>query len=128
MGFYRFTIPTHHYRFGGRAFAVHKECVVQTELLPVMAAIIDAATRPSRLTQEYVFNQPRSVLAEGQREHLGQRVRYDLEHALREEAKKLGRCIVTAITFEETADDSGVLFIASAMSMPLIEVPEGTQL
>lgn len=117
-GFTRFDIPISRDKWGGVEV---KACVVSDNLLPVMADIIDAATKPTLLTQRYEFHNRRAVLADDQWEALRDRIQYDLEHALREEAKKLNLCVITAVSFKALPVADVVLFTASATAMRLLE-------
>lgn len=121
----RFDIPVRKDRYGAVEM---KPVLVQDKLLPLMAEIIDAASRPGVLREQYMTTPRRSLFAEDQWEALRKRIRYDLEHGLRESAKKLGQTLITAVKFEEHGDEQGVLFTAQAVAMRLIVPPEGTEL
>jgi len=116
--FTQFTIPVSRDRYG--AVKV-KHCLVSDALLPLMAAIIDAAMRPVKLTERYIFPVRSAVLTEEAFAQVRDRVRYDLEHALREAAKKTGHTLITRVSIEEIPDVTGVAFIATATAMPMIE-------
>lgn len=119
----RFTIPVSVEQLG---FTEHKTVTVLKRLLPVMAQIIENATRPKLLTQQYEAD-GRAVAAmdDSMLDYLRERTQYDLEHGLREEAKRQGLAVITAVTFEEqpfaSTDGGGILFTAQATAMPLLD-------
>jgi len=117
--FTQFTIPVSRDRYGTVEM---KHCLVSNALLPLMAAIIDAATRPVKLTEQFYFPVRDAVLTEEVFSQVRDRVRYDLEHALREEAKKTGYTLITRVAIEEIPDVTGVAFIATATAVPMLEV------
>lgn len=126
MLMYRFMIPDGVDRFG---LVTHRECAVSVDLIPLMAKIIEAATKPARVEQTYAMPDHGLQHADNAMwEHLVSRVRYDLEHALHDEAKKTNRCLITRVTHSEHVDDGGVLFRATAVAMPLLDLPEGRTL
>lgn len=117
----RFDMPVSKDEFGGITTA---PVVVQDELLPVMAKIVRSATKLVRLEQQTVYSLRGmdKALGESMLRQLRDRFRYDLEQTMRAEAQKMNHAIITPITHEETADALGVLFVARAVGMPLIEI------
>lgn len=115
----RFTIPVSVDQLG---FTEHKTVVASRRMLPVMAQIIENATRPKLLVQRYDLDgRAVSCMTDGMLEYTRTRVHYDLEHGLREEAKRQGLAVITAVTFDEQEqDDRSILFTAKATAMPLL--------
>lgn len=116
----RFTIPVSVDQFG---FTEHKTVVASRRMLPIMAQIVENATHPRLLTQQYeVDGHAVAAMGDSMLDYLRERTRHDLEHDLREEAKKQGLAVLTAVTFDEQARDSGgILFTAQATAMPLLD-------
>lgn len=115
----RFNIPVKRDEFGG---TVVKAMYVAPQVLPVMAAIIEAATHPVRVQQEFHVPTHGQWTAEEALNALRDRVKYDLTHALRNEAEKNKMTIITPIEWHESIEQGGVLFRVTASAMPLIEV------
>lgn len=102
---------------------VTERVIVQNRMVPIMAQIVRSATRPVRLTQQYRLAAPAmAMMGDSMLDHLRERTQYDLEHGLREDAKKQGLAILTAITFDEQKlSGGGILFTAQATAMPLLD-------
>ena len=117
----RFDIPVSKDEFGG---ITTEPVIVQDKLLPAMAQIIKGATRLVSFRQQYVYSLRGmdATLGESILRQLRDRIRFDLEQGMREEARKMNHTIVTPFEHEETGDKLGVLFVATAVGMPLIEV------
>lgn len=116
--FTRFDIPINRDRYGG---VTMKACVVSDNLMPVMADIIDAATRPVLLRKEFTFSRVADTLSEQQWVYISERVRSDLEAGIYEQAKKDGLAVITRVVFEQQGDELGVMFTATATAMQLLE-------
>lgn len=115
----RFNIPVSVDKFG---WTEHKTVVVSRLMLPIMAQIVENATRPRLLTQRYELHGEAVRIGGAVLESIRERVQYDLEHGLREEAKKQGLAVITAVTFDEQKMiDEGILFRAQATGMPLLD-------
>lgn len=101
----------------------HRSITASRRLLPVLAQVVENATRPRLLTQQYELDGLAVMsMTDGMLEHLRDRTRYDLEHGLREEAKKQGLAVITAVTFDEhSSGGRGILFTAQATAMPLLD-------
>lgn len=116
IGYTRFNVPVKRDEFG----SVHTQPVlVEDELLPVMAAIVAAASKPVRLTQEHVIDRLSRQLSEAELGMIVRRTRQVLEDDLRAAALRDGLAVITEIRIEEPSPGC---FLASAVGMPLIEV------
>lgn len=115
-----FHIPIRRDRFGSLE---HKAVVVPDTLLPAMARIIEAATRPVQLRNQFELTARHYHVSMGESvlEMLKLRVHDDLEHELRAKAKKQRFAVITDVSFVETPVDGAVLIVASALAMPLID-------
>lgn len=113
--FTEFTVPVRRDANGG---IETRQVLVSNDMLPIMADIIAAATSPYRLHQEYRVDMRGAHIPW---ESLRDRIQYDLEHGLREDAKKKGIAVITEVTFGEAGDALGVLFTADATGMPLLQ-------
>lgn len=123
MMMHRFMLPV---RVDTDGWVQHKECAVQTELIPLFAEIVGAASRPFTVRQHYAV--PASVtvrLDEQMLEGLRDSIRYDLEHGMRDSTQKKGQCIITPVTHTEATVDGDVVFTATAVAMRLLHLPEG---
>lgn len=119
-GSIRLTIPASVDRSG---FATYRTVVVPRRLLSMFGQIVENATHPRLLTQQYeVDGHAVAAMGDSMLDHLRERTQYDLEHGLREDAKKQGLAILTAITFDEQKlSGGGILFTAQATAMPLLD-------
>lgn len=115
----RFTIPVAIDRSG---FATYEAVTVSRAMIPVFAKIVENATRPRLLTQQYELRGGAARIGGAVLEHMRERAQYDLEHSLREEAKKQGLAVLTAVTFDEQElSGCGILFTAQATAIPLLD-------
>lgn len=116
----RFTIPVAIDRSG---FATYEAVTVSRAMIPVFGQIVENATHPRLLTQQYeVDGHAVAAMGDSMLDYLRERVQYDLEHSLREEAKRQGLAVLTAVTFDEQElSGCGILFTAQATAIPLLD-------
>ena len=117
--FTHFSIPIRKDNAGGVEI---KQIVVSDHMLPVMADIIEAATHPSWLSAHYDLRTHGRPFTEDMLKSIRDRVRYDLEHNIREQAKKAKLAVITEVTITELPDMGGMQFRAEAAAMPLLMI------
>jgi hypothetical protein len=118
MTFTRFDIPIARDRYGSTTM---KAVVVSDELLPVMADIIEKATRSVLLTQERTIRVAPEMCTEESLAHIRKSVAKELTYALEDHAKEHGLAIITKPDFEESIDGGVLAFRATATAMRLLE-------
>lgn len=117
-GFTHFDIPIHRDRYGSTTM---KAVVVSDEMLPIMADIIEKATRPVLLTQERTIRVAPEMCTEESLAHIRKSVAQELTYALEDHAKEHGLAIITKPDFEESIEGGLLAFRATATVMPLLE-------
>lgn len=117
-GFTRFDIPISRDRFGG---VTMKAVVVSDDLLPVMADIIEKATRPVLLAKERTVCVAPEMCTEKSLAHLRKSVANELMYALEGHAKDNGLAVVTKPAFEESVEGGMLAFRCTATAMHLLD-------
>lgn len=118
MGMTRFDIPTHRDRFGGMTM---KAVVVSDDLLPVMADIIEKATRSVLLTQERTIRVEPLAMTENALAYIRKSAAKELTYALEDHAKDAGLAIITEPTLTESIEGGVLAFRATATAMQLLD-------
>ena len=118
MGMTRFDIPTRRDRYCGMTM---RAVVVSDDLLPVMADIIEKATRPVLLTKERAIRVAPEMCTEESLAHIRKSVAKELTYALEDHAKDAGLALITKPDFEESIEGGVLAFRATATAMQVLD-------
>jgi len=117
-GFTHFDIPIHRDKFGGMTV---KAVVVSDALLPVMADIIEKATRPVLLTKEQTVRvDPMMMMTEKSLEYIRKSAARELRWHLEEKARGGGMTLITEPRLDESTAGGMLAFRCTATAMPLL--------
>lgn len=116
--FTTFDIPIHRDLFGGMTM---KAVVVTDATLPIMADIIEKATRPVPLTKERTIRVAPEMCTEESLAHIRKSVAKELTYALEDHAKEHGLTLITKPSFEESIESGVLAFRATATAMQLLD-------
>lgn len=117
-GFTHFDIPIHRDQYGG---VTVKAVLVSDALLPVMADIIEKATRPVLLTKETTVRVDPSGLTEDSLTHIRESAARFLIDELRTHAVRESLAVITEPRLDESVEGGMLAFRCTATAMPLLE-------